>query len=249
MRNMPDALVLCGGAGTRLRSVTGDAPKGMASVGGRPFLELLLRQLRRNGVGRVILAVGYRAEVIREHFGDRIFGLDVVYSVESSPLGTGGALRNAVDLIQTDEVLVMNGDSYTDADLRGLVAEHRRVAAEASMVVVPTDGRGDVGSVAVDENGCLALFAEKESSSGIRYNNAGIYVLSLALLKKLAPGVQISLERDLFPQWIQQGKLMKAMVHSGGCMDIGTPERFGAAQDVLAQVEVETAVSRKESQE
>ena len=115
---MPDAIVLCGGAGLRLRSVIGDAPKGMAAVAGRPFLELLLRQLRRHGFERVILAVGYQRDMIYSHFGESAFGLRLAYSVESSPLGTGGAVRNAADLVESESVLIMNGDSYTDADLQ-----------------------------------------------------------------------------------------------------------------------------------
>src|SRR5271166_5438180 len=89
MPNTPDAILFCGGAGLRLRSVTGDVPKAMASIAGRPFLELLLRQLRRHGLQRVILAVGHRRDVIRSYFGERAFGLNLAYSAESKPLGTG----------------------------------------------------------------------------------------------------------------------------------------------------------------
>src|SRR6266545_2288700 len=98
MHSVPDAIVLCGGVGTRLRVVT-DGPKAMVSVGGRPFLEFLLRQLRRSGVERVILAVGFQSNVIRNHFGEEAFGLHLVYSPEVTPLGTGGALRNAANLV------------------------------------------------------------------------------------------------------------------------------------------------------
>src|SRR5271157_925044 len=124
MLETADAILLCGGAGLRLRSVIGNAPKGMADVAGRPFLELLLRQLRRHGFERAILAVGYQKDMIYSHFGERAFGLYLAYSVESRPLGTGGALRNAADLIESENVLIMNGDSYTDADLRELAVDH-----------------------------------------------------------------------------------------------------------------------------
>src|ERR1700753_566763 len=124
MRKAPDAIVLCGGAGTRLRSVIGDSAKGMAEVGGRPFLELLLRQLRRHGFQRAILAVGYQKDAIRMFFGDRVDDLELVYSEESSPLGTGGALRNAADLIESEGVLVSNGDSYADVDLTAFTKQH-----------------------------------------------------------------------------------------------------------------------------
>src|SRR5215469_18199337 len=124
MPSMPDAVLLCGGAGLRLRSVIGNTPKGMANVSGRPFLELLLRQLRRHGFDRAVLAIGYGGEAIRSYFGDQAFGLQLAYSVESCPLGTGGALRNAADMIESDDVLIMNGDSYTDANLQALVVDH-----------------------------------------------------------------------------------------------------------------------------
>ena len=103
----------------------------MADVAGRPFLELLLRQLRRHGFERAILAVGYQKDMIYSHFGERAFGLDLAYSVESCPLGTGGALRNAADLIESENVLIMNGDSYTDADLGEFVVDHREAKADA----------------------------------------------------------------------------------------------------------------------
>src|SRR5262245_37315350 len=130
MPNMPDAIVLCGGAGLRLRSVTAGAPKAMAGIAGRPFLELLLRQLRRQSFQRVILAVGHQQNMIRSYFGQRALGLELKYSAESSPLGTGGALRNAADLVQSDTLLVVNGDSYTDADLNGLVLQHDETRAD-----------------------------------------------------------------------------------------------------------------------
>src|SRR5215469_10396559 len=140
MRDTPDAILLCGGAGLRLRSVTGNAPKGLAHVAGRPFLELLLRQLHRHGLERAVLAVGHLGDVIHSHFGERAFGLDLAYSVESFPLGTGGALRNAVGLINSQHVLVMNGDSYTDADFCRFVADHCEARADASVLLVPADG-------------------------------------------------------------------------------------------------------------
>src|ERR1017187_4110469 len=123
MTSVPDAIVLCGGAGLRLRSVTGTAPKSMSSIDGRPFLELLLRQLRRYGFQRVILAVGYEREVIYSHFGETAFGLKLTYPAESSPLGTGGALRNALGAVESETALIMNGDSYTDVDLSRFGAE------------------------------------------------------------------------------------------------------------------------------
>lgn len=238
MPSVPDAVVLCGGAGLRLRSVTGDAPKSLANIGGRPFLEILLSQLRRHGFQRVILAVGYQRDLIREHFGDgRAFGLDLKYSIESAPLGTGGALRNAVDQIGSDAVLIMNGDSYTDADLAAFLTDYRSSKPDVSMLVVPADGRVDCGLVSVDADGKVLGFKEKQSAAGTQFVNAGIYLARKSALAGIQPGIQVSLETDLFPRWLAEGRHLRAFRHSGECVDIGTPDRYQRAQTTLANVE------------
>jgi NDP-sugar pyrophosphorylase family protein len=209
----------------------------MANIAGRPFLELLLSQLRRHGFQRAILAVGYQNEVIRSHFGDRAFGLHLAYSTESSPLGTGGALRKAAELVQSGSVLIMNGDSYTDADLPGFVADHGKSKADASVLIVPADGRSDCGSVQVDGNGKLASFLEKQGAFCWPYSNAGIYMMSRQMLYEIPSGLEVSLEQELLPQWLKQGKCIKGFFCRSKCIDIGTPERYRRAQDLLADVE------------
>ena len=241
-----DAVILCGGAGIRLRPITGDGPKSMARVAGSPFLEMLLRQLQRHGFQRVILATGYEAGAIQSHFRQAFGGMDVAYSNESSPLGTGGALRNAATRVVSTSCLVMNGDSYTDVDLGKFAAAHRESKADLSVVVVPVDERSDCGSVLVDTNGNLVQFAEKESLPSARHLNAGIYWLSRKMLFEIPANGQISLERELFPEWIRQGRCVKAFVHSGQCVDIGTPDRYQRAQKVLANVEVAACRTREE---
>jgi NDP-sugar pyrophosphorylase family protein len=237
MRNLPDAIVLCGGAGLRLRSVTGEAPKVMATVAGRPFLELLLRQLHRQAFSRVLMAVGYQKDRIRSHFGSEMLGLRIIYSEESSPLGTGGALRNAAEKLETDIALVMNGDSYTDLDLGRFVAEHRATKADVSLAVVPADGRVDCGSVFADGSGKLTGFAEKKDDAGAPYINAGIYLLSKSLLLEIPSAVQVSLEREMLPRWLAARRSIHIFVVSSACVDIGTPERFSDAQRALANAE------------
>jgi mannose-1-phosphate guanylyltransferase len=230
-----DVIVLCGGSGTRLRAVTGESPKAMASVSGRPFLEVLFRQLKRHGARRVILAVGYQRDAIRTHFGPESTGLDLEYAVEASPLGTGGALRNAAGRVEADDVLIMNGDSYTDADLGQFLGNYRQSGADVSVLVVPPDGRTDCGSVAVDANGMLTGFEEKSGEQ--RYVNAGIYLARAGLLGEIPEGRQVSLEKELFPRWMSEGKDIRAFIWAGSCVDIGTPERYREAQNLLAGVE------------
>lgn len=238
MPEMPDAIILCGGAGLRLKSVTGDSPKVMAAVSGRPFLELLLQQLKRAGCERVIFAVGYRADVIQAYFGDHACGLRISYSLEETPLGTGGALRKAAGLSAGDSVLVLNGDSYTRADLGAFVADFKIQAADLSVLVVPVDGRSDCGTVSVGADGRIVHFVEKEKSELPGYINAGIYLVSRQMFSGIAAEGQVSLERELFQRWLAEGKTLRAYLGQGQCIDIGTPERYWNAQELLGAEEM-----------
>lgn len=237
MHNAVDAIILCGGAGLRLKSVTGDAPKSLASIGDRPFLEILLRQLHRFGFYKVILAVGYQKDLIRSYFGEEWFGLAISYAIESRPLGTGGALRNALDLLTSDSALILNGDSYTDADLRSFAVDYQDAKVDLSVLLVPADGRTDCGVVSVNSDGTIKGFKEKQFVAGKSYVNAGIYMARKRVLAEIQAGMQVSLETELFPQWISQGKRLKAYHHEGPCIDIGTPERYQHAQASLAHAE------------
>lgn len=238
-----DAIVLCGGAGLRLRSVTGDAPKSLASIGGRPFLEILFKQLRRHGFRRAILAVGFQREVIRSAFGNRADGLILDYSDETEPLGTGGALRKAANQLRSEHALIMNGDSYTDADLPAFAEDACKANADISILLVPADGRSDCGLVSLDTNHRVLGFKEKQSAQGRQYINAGIYVAKQRLLCEIEPGPKISLETDLVPRWLAERKNLRGFNHPGKCIDIGTPERFRDAQKFLADAELGEALT------
>jgi NDP-sugar pyrophosphorylase family protein len=220
----------------------------MANIAGRPFLELLLRQLHRYGFRRAILAVGYKKDMIYSHFGEQASGLHLAYSAESRPLGTGGALRNATGLIESESVLIMNGDSYTDADLSNFVADYRESKVEASMLIVPADGRNDCGSVLIEGTGKIASFEEKRDQFHAPYVNAGIYIMSRQLLSEIPDGLQISLEQQLLPQWLQHGRNVKGFVALAECVDIGTPERYWRAQDVLANAGLKANAIQLEGQ-
>ena len=201
-------------------------------------MELLLRQLRRHGFSRVILSVGYKHEVIHQYFGEKAFGMELVYSIETSPLGTGGALRLASDHIQTETALAMNGDSYTGADLSQLIRAHAGNRADVTVVVIP-ETRSDAGSVVLGRSGTIMAFAEKRVVPESRYLSAGIYMLSKGLMRTIPYREQISLEEQLFPQWLAAGRSFEGFVFEGRCLDIGTPERFQKAQGLLEKVELE----------
>jgi D-glycero-alpha-D-manno-heptose 1-phosphate guanylyltransferase len=143
--------------------------------------------------------------------------------------------------------LIMNGDSYTDAELPQLVANHRGLKADVSVVLVPADGRNDGGLVQVDPSGKLARFEEKQGRSGTGYLNAGIYMMSRRSLYELPHGFQISLEQELLPRWIGEGKDVRAFFCSGKCVDIGTSDRYQSAQSILANSEIESSAPRGET--
>lgn len=247
MFQMPDAVILAGGAGLRLKSVTGETPKPMAKIGERPFLEILFHQLKRQGLVRIILSVGQKQQVIREHFGENTSGLQLCYSLEQKPLGTGGALRQSVAHVVTKNFLALNGDSYTDVNLEQLMLAHLNSKADVTMAVIP-ESRSDAGSVVFDQDGKVTAFAEKQFVQGASYLSAGIYMLKKVLLEEIASGVNISLEEHLFPTWLASGKHIQAFVSPARCIDIGTPERYREAQDLLANVESAEFIIQNEDQ-
>ncbi|MCL4370464.1 MAG: nucleotidyltransferase family protein [Chloroflexi bacterium] len=241
----PDAIILVGGKGTRLQPVVKDRPKPMAEVLGRPFLEWLLMGLRSQGIRRVVLATGYRAEVIQHHFtGPLPLGLELVFSQELVPLGTGGALRNTLGQLSTDRVLVLNGDSTCSFDLPTMMEAHLRAGALATLWLVPMEDCSRYGSVELDGEGRVSGFREKSSLPSSGLINAGIYLLEERLLQMIPPGQATSLERDVFPSLIGRG--MSAVVGQGPFLDIGTPETYAMADRFLAENRLEMAPSGPE---
>jgi len=219
----------------------------MAKIGERPFLELLLHQLRRQGFVRIIFSVGQQQQMIQKHFAEKASRLHLFYSVEQSPLGTGGALRQSIALVETSNFLTLNGDSYTDVNLDLLAMAHLTSEADITMAVIP-DSRNDAGSVVFDQDGKVTAFAEKQFVQGSTYRSAGIYMLKKALVEEIGSGVKISLEEQLFPNWLGSGKHIQAFVSPAKCIDIGTPERYREAQALLAGVELEESIIRNGDQ-
>ncbi len=225
------ALLLVGGLGTRLRSVVPSAPKPLAAVGKKSFLELLIRQLKHQGIRRVILCTGYLADQVEREFGDgRALDLEITYSKELEPLGTAGAVRLAQShLSGASEFLVMNGDSFLEIDLRRFIQFHRDRHALVSVAVVRVEDSSRYGTVQVDSNQKVIGFLEKTGSTGPGWVNAGIYVFSPEVLQYIPEG-RSSLEKDVFPRLL--GKGVYALEHSGMFIDIGTPEDYTKAQQL-----------------
>lgn len=227
-----EAIVLAGGFGTRLRQVVADVPKPMAPIAGRPFLEILLGSLARKGFARVVLSLGFMAEKISDHFGARFAGMDIAYVVEETPLGTGGAIRLALDACTQDHVFVFNGDTYLDLEVQPL--EQRWQAKRHQVVVgrkVPDTSR--YGRLVVD-GGRITCFAEK-GISGSGLINAGCYVLAKDALARFTLNQPFSIETDyLIPE--VTSATVEVFVTDGIFIDIGIPEDYARAQTLLVDL-------------
>ena len=176
------ALVLAGGLGTRLRPVVADRPKALVEVGGRPFVTLLLDQLAAAGVRDVILCTGYRGEQVRASLGERYASLRLGYSQEPEPLGTAGALRLALPYVRSGVALVLNGDSYCQADLRAFWGWHQARRAAASLLLTQVADTRRYGRVERNSQDVVTAFVEKSAAGGPGWISAGIYWLSRQLL-------------------------------------------------------------------
>lgn len=222
------AAVLAGGLGTRLRSVVADRPKVLAEVGGRPFLAYLLDQLMAAGVRSVVLCTGHLGQQVQDRFGDSYGTLRLRYSRESLPLGTAGALRLALPLFGSANVLVLNGDSFCDSSLGDFWAWHCARGADATLLLAHVSDTSRYGRVHVDAGGRVRRFDEKDGSGGPGWINAGIYLLKHRLLETIPANGVVSLEREMFPAWIEQG--LYGCQGNGRFIDIGVPEAYADAE-------------------
>lgn len=223
------AIVLAGGKGTRLSRLVPDRPKPMALVGGRPMLEYILDRLIAGGINEIVLAVGYRAEVIRNHFGPRWGGAAIAYAEEAEPLGTGGAVAHAVADQPGEAMLVVNGDTFLNLDFAALLAWYDRQASEsaAAMVLCAVADTARYGAVSCSA-GEVTGFSEK-GVGGPGLINAGVYVLDPAVFDRFALKGAFSLETDLFQRHLDALR-PKAFVTDSFFIDIGVEEDFLKAQ-------------------
>ena len=226
-----EAIILAGGLGTRLRSAVPILPKPMAPVAGRPFLAWLLDRLATAGFRHAVLAVGYRHEVIRTHFCEAYRSLALHYSVETSPLGTGGALRLAADQVGTMPVFVLNGDTFLDLDYRAMLDAHQAQGEEMSVAVCQVPDVSRYGALEV-AGGYIQGFLEK-GRAGPGYINAGTYLMSAGILECIPRNTPFSFEQQLLVP--QVGEIRPAaFVADGLFIDIGVPEDYQRAQQIFA---------------
>lgn len=229
---MKEAIILAGGLGRRLRSVVTDVPKPMALVAGRPFLELLLAHLARNRFERVVVSVGYKAEMISGHFGDSWRGLSLDYAVEQAPLGTGGAIRSALARCESPHAHVFNGDTYLGLDCA--TTEALREASGLPIIVgLNVDDTARYGRLEIDDNNRILRFLEKEASGGPGLINAGCYVVPRDIAEDFPAAESFSFETDYLRAAVAR-RVFLMHCADAEFIDIGTPEDYARAQVLFA---------------
>ena len=232
MRPYREAIVLAGGFGTRLAHVVPDVCKPMALVAGRPFLRFIMDQLAAAGFDRAVVADGYRREQIEGFFGPAYRGMAIEYSPEETPLFTGGAVKRALGMCDSDWVFVLNGDTWLDVDFEAMEAAAVNVPDSVAAVIAVKRMRDfeRYGTVDVDAGGYLTAFHEKRPcEEGLI--NAGVYLLRRDALNSMPE--MFSLESDYFEYVVGNGEL-RAVECPGGFIDIGVPEDYELAQTMLA---------------
>lgn len=229
------AVLLVGGLGSRLKSVLPSTPKPLAPVGEGSFLELLVMQLRVQGIQSIVMCTGHLAGLIEAEFGDGSrFGVKIRYSREASPMGTAGALKLAEQYISEGcEFLVMNGDSFVEMDIPQFIRLHRRSHGLASMALCEVPDAARYGTVVVDRQSRVTAFKEKTGSHAPGLINAGAYVFNRDILQRIPEGPG-SLEKDVFPRLLELG--FYAFEQYGMFIDIGTPEDYARAQALSADL-------------
>jgi len=231
-----DAVVLVGGLGTRLRSLISEVPKPMAPIGERPFLDILLADLLRSPIiTRVVLAVGYKYEIVQAYFGDRIHNRDVIYAIEPKPLGTGGAIRNALSHTLSDEVLILNGDTLFQIDIAAVLTTHRQQQADLTMALKPMQNFERYGAVKTTESRITGFEEKRPRKAGLI--NGGIYLVNKNIfthpcLNNWSRPTQFSFETDFLQPYVEHIQV-HGFISEGYFIDIGIPADYQRAQHEL----------------
>jgi len=237
------AAVMAGGLGSRLRAVVSDRPKVLATVCGRPFVQFVLDQICDAGIRRAVFCTGYLGDQVVAAIGSSYRDVIVSFSHEDTPLDTAGALKKASPMIAGDAVIVLNGDSYCDVDLGSVLREHRLRNFPGTLVVRHVEDSSRYGCVEFSDDCVITGFHEKRTERTPGWISAGVYCLKRELLEAIPSGRRVSLEREMFPSWVDLGLL--AYPSSGGFVDIGTPEGYSRAPDVLGEARAHGAFSKE----
>jgi len=223
---MTEAIILAGGFGTRLQSVVSDVPKPMAPVNGKPFLDYVFLYLKHYGITHVVLSTGYLAHKISDRYKDEFEGIRVSYAVEETPLGTGGGIRLAMEHCETQDVLVLNGDSFFDVDLNLYASQYQSFAPAGALALRKAENAARYGTISLGTNQRIAAFKEKDSIEKPGLINGGVYLLNRRIFLENTPAYKsFSIEKDFFETKLSAIQLC-GFEHEGYFIDIGIPEDY-----------------------
>ncbi|MEF9954050.1 MAG: nucleotidyltransferase family protein [Clostridium sp.] len=224
------AILLAGGLGTRLRTVVNDRPKPMALIGDKPFMEYVVQELRHHGITDIVFAVGYKGSMVEEYFKDGSeFGIKAAYAYEEEPLGTAGAIKNAGRFITDDSFFVLNADTFYQMDYDRLTAVKEAEDLDIALVLREVEDVSRYGEALLLESR-LVGFNEKSTEARPGTINGGIYLMKKALLSDIWAG-KVSLENEMIPKWMKEGKRLGGLVSDGYFIDIGVPNDYFKFQE------------------
>jgi D-glycero-alpha-D-manno-heptose 1-phosphate guanylyltransferase len=227
-----EAIILAGGLGTRLRAAVPDVPKCMAPVAGKPFIDHVIQEALNAGVTRFIFSLGYMHEVIEKHLDQAFPNLDLIVSVETHPLGTGGGIKAACTHTNESNCIVLNADTLFRVDLKKLMNYHLQHKAICSLALKPMHNFDRYGAVKINKDGFIQSFEEKKPvKEGLI--NGGVYVLNIPAFLSLGLPEKFSFEKDFLEAWLDSETMM-GLVQEGYFVDIGIPEDFIKADKDLA---------------
>lgn len=228
---MTEAIILAGGLGTRLRSRVSDRPKPMAEVAGRPFLEHLLFYYANQGAKHFVISVGYKGNIIKDHFGDSFKNIAITYVFEDEPLGTGGAILKSFESLKSNEpFLLLNGDTYFEVDLKNMVFFHNKNQSELTVALFTATEPDRFGLVEIDSASTLTSFNNVKAAQN-ELANGGVYILNPDLLRMKELSVfPISFEETLMKIFLSQKKSMFGYKQETRFIDIGLPKDYEDAQ-------------------
>ena len=227
-----EVIILAGGLGTRLRSAIGEVPKPMAPVDGKPFLHYQLLWLESYGVDKVVLSIGYKAEMITDHFGQKFNGISIEYAIEKEPLGTGGAILYAMRKTGGDRVLIVNGDTWFPVDIGRLVEEHESAAARLTIALKKMTNFSRYGTVELEGNRIVGFREKQEMSVGLI--NGGIYLMDRSFVENSVNMKKFSFETDILEKRVETGAIA-GVVFDVPFIDIGVPGDYMGAGEVIKQ--------------
>lgn len=266
---MAVAILLVGGFGTRLMPLTRNTPKPMLTVAGLPVTEHQLMMAKAAGIKEIVLATSYLSDVFTPYFGDGSqWGMSIKYAVEKEPLGTGGAIRNAAQLLDTQEsVVILNGDVLSAHDLSEQIRQHEAHDADVTLHLTQVEDARAFGCVPTDADGRVTAFLEKMENPVTNQINAGCYVFNPRVISSIPLDSVVSVERETFPQLVAQGAKIFGYLEKAYWLDIGTPKALlkastdivlrtgaglvmpGATVDPTAQITAGSCVGRGSSVE